>query len=143
MNRKWESGKVSWGEIDRQKPMPLGSSRLESQRDSDSKPRVARDELPWEKWATANNPNGVVARRRQDDATPLGLKTPRTKTQGSSCLATLGWRTQSLWDCNTDEYSSVPRNSFFVWSVRKRLSLSHFLTCPPAVIRAGQPTLRA
>ena len=32
-------------------------------------------------------------------ATPLGLGKfiPRV-TQGSSCLATLGWRTQSLWD---------------------------------------------
>ena len=30
---------------------------------------------------------------------PLGLKIARTLTQGSSRLATLGWRTQSLWDC--------------------------------------------
>jgi hypothetical protein len=32
-------------------------------------------------------------------ATPLGLKTLGTSTQGSSFLATLSWRAQSLWDC--------------------------------------------
>src|SRR5207248_10521242 len=35
------------------------------------------------------------------DATPLGLERPQAATQGSSCLATLGWQTQSLWDCRT------------------------------------------
>ena len=32
------------------------------------------------------------------DTTPLGLGTVLRFSQGSSCLATLGWRTQSLWD---------------------------------------------
>ena len=32
-------------------------------------------------------------------ATPLGLMNQPTVSQGSSCLATLGWRTQSLRDC--------------------------------------------
>ena len=32
-------------------------------------------------------------------AQSLGLKIARPLTQGSSRLATLGWRTQSLWDC--------------------------------------------
>ena len=81
--------------------MPFGNPRLESQRDSDSKPRVARHELPWETWAKSNNPNGVAARRWKGDTTPLGLKTPRALTPGSSCLTTLGWKTQSLWDCRT------------------------------------------
>ena len=36
------------------------------------------------------NPNGVVARRSKHDTTPLGLKTVRLETQGSSFLATLG-----------------------------------------------------
>jgi len=37
-----------------------------------------------------------------DDTTPLGLRPILSLTQGSSCLATLGWRTQSLWDwCQT------------------------------------------
>src|SRR6266550_1260561 len=79
--------------------MRFGNSRVESQRDSGSKPRVARNELPWERWAKAHNPNGVVAGPRNPDTTPLGLKTALATTQGSSFLATLGWKTQSLWDC--------------------------------------------
>ena len=31
-------------------------------------------------------------------ATPLGLGNFSSPTQGSSCLATLGWRMQSPWD---------------------------------------------
>ena len=76
--------------------MPFGNSNAESQRDSGSKPRVARHELPWETGAEVNNPNGVAARLRKGDATPLGLNTDWAATQGSSFLATLGWRTQSL-----------------------------------------------
>ena len=79
--------------------MTLGNSNDESQRDSGLKPRVARNELPWERWSQANNPNGVAARREKRGATPLGLKTFTATTQGSSFLATLGWVTQSLWDC--------------------------------------------
>jgi hypothetical protein len=78
----------------------------ESQRDSGSKPRVARNEPPWESWAKANNPNGVEARLRGSDATPLGLKRTPTTTQGSSFLATLGWKTQSLWDCRNAVFQS-------------------------------------
>jgi len=48
--------------------------KFESQRDSSSKPRVARNELPWAPSLMDFNPNGVVA----DDS------------QGSSFLATLG-----------------------------------------------------
>ena len=80
---------------------PFGRSVTESQRDSGSKPRVARDEPPWETGPEANNPNGVAAQPGKRDATPLGLGIYRAATQGSSCLATLGWRTQSLWDCRT------------------------------------------
>ena len=42
--------------------MRFGNSRTESQRDSGLKPRVARNELPWDIAARPNNPNGVVAR---------------------------------------------------------------------------------
>src|SRR5678815_308347 len=35
---------------------------LESQRDSATKPRVARNELPWARGAPNNNPNGVATR---------------------------------------------------------------------------------
>jgi len=80
--------------------MPFGNSEAESQRDSGAKPKVARNELPWGKGTKATNPNGVEAPRRYPAATPLGLKSVRLPTQGSSFLATLGWWTQSLWDCS-------------------------------------------
>ena len=54
--------------------MAFGVSTLESQWDSGSKPRVARNELPWEKAPESDNPNGVVAWRRKRATTPLGLK---------------------------------------------------------------------
>jgi hypothetical protein len=80
--------------------MPFGNSHAESQRDSGSKLRVARNEPPWENTPQTDNPNGVAARHRQHDTTPLGLKIFARPTQGSSFLATLGWQTQSRWDCH-------------------------------------------
>jgi hypothetical protein len=50
-------------------------------------------------------PTGVVARWPRGGIT-LGLQIARTLTQGSSRLATLGWRTQSLWDCRFE--SALP-----------------------------------
>ena len=79
--------------------MPFGNSNAESQRDSGSKPRVARNELPWESVPNDNNPNGVAAPQVYRGATPLGLRTFPDLPQGSSFLATLGWRPQSRWDC--------------------------------------------
>ena len=79
--------------------MPFGNSNEESQRDSGLQPRVARNELPWETGPTLDNPNGVASRRRTCGATPLGLKNVPVPTQGSSFLATLGWRTQPRWGC--------------------------------------------
>ena len=44
----------------------------------------------WDAW----NGSGRGERRN-----PVGVdEILRARTQGSSCLATLGWRTQSLWD---------------------------------------------
>ena len=60
--------------------MPFGNSR-ESQRGSAPKPRVASRELPWEKRVVLANPNGVVARWRRGDTTPLRIA--RTLTQGN------------------------------------------------------------
>src|SRR5436190_2485747 len=83
--------------------------RDESQRDSDPKPKVARNELPWEAWAKTDNPNRVAARWW------------KSQTQGSSCLATLGWKSQSLWDCRTAVDSSLPPVASFAWNFRKAL----------------------
>ncbi len=40
---------------------PFGHTNPESQRDSGSKPKVARHELPWENAPGTDNPNGVAA----------------------------------------------------------------------------------
>jgi len=39
----------------------FGDFRAESQRDSGRKPRVARNEIPWDVGASPNNPNRVAA----------------------------------------------------------------------------------
>src|SRR5207253_10099747 len=94
--------------------------RDESRRDSGSKLRVARHELPWETGSQVNNPNGVAARRRKGDTTPLALEPLRAGTRGKTeqqtqcfasrtarCLATLGWKTQSLWDCRSGRFPVI------------------------------------
>ena len=87
-------------------------SNRESQRDSGLQPRVARHELPWECGQEIHNPNGVAARRTHGAATPLGLEKVLLPTQGSSCLATLGWRTQPRWGWPTSGgVGSMPRPS--------------------------------
>ena len=72
----------------------------ESQRDSGLKPRVASSELPWDKGAQqASNPNGVAASGEDWRPQPRGgWRLLVQFTQGSSLLATLGWRAQSLRD---------------------------------------------
>ena len=88
----------------------------ESQRDSGAKPRVARNELPWVPRHEGSNPNGVVAnlKRPQDQngiaTTALRLMISSAMTQGSSFLATLGWRTQSLWDWASRFHVSFTEN---------------------------------
>jgi hypothetical protein len=103
--------------------MPFGNCGDESQRDSGSKPKVARNELPWGTGRKTNNPNGVAAERLKPDATPLGLKTIGPGTQGSSLLATLGCKTQSLWDCRTVGVADVPSEFPFDRNSRKGLAL--------------------
>jgi hypothetical protein len=73
----------------------------ESQRDSGSKPKVARHALPWVAGTRMfSNPNGVVAIRRAHPPQPRwGKRNFDRRTQGSAGCATLGWRTQSRWDC--------------------------------------------
>ena len=75
--------------------MPCGIIR-ESQRDSAPKPRIASRELPGEKR--------------------VGLKIARTPTQGSLAdSATLGWRTQSLWDGRTTGLSGPQTGGDHAW----------------------------
>jgi hypothetical protein len=71
---------------------------LQSQRDCVCQPRVARNELPWVAARSVSNPNGVVSRFHGRAATPLGLLALAAMSQGSSSLATLGFRLESLWD---------------------------------------------
>src|SRR6266496_1526901 len=103
-------------------PMPFGNSEAESQKDSSAKPRVAKNELPWEKCVEATNPNGVAVLRRKPAATPSGLKSMRQATQGSSFLATLGWRTQSRWDSRTAGFPAL-RLMLLLRNSRKALGL--------------------
>src|SRR5439155_23442928 len=73
---------------------------LESQRDSASKPRVARHELPWGKTCCLNaQPQRGCASFFHFWPQPRwGCHVGWPFTQGSSCLATLGFGTKSLWD---------------------------------------------
>ena len=88
--------------------MSFRNSKAESQRDSILQPRVASNELPWAVAQNDFNLNGVVSRFLVRAATPLGLLTRVQLSQGSSCLATLGWRMQSLWDCKNADLSGIP-----------------------------------
>ena len=87
----------------RPKGFPLPTSPpvvSQSQRDSVSKPRIGSSELPWVNWTRRRQPQrGCGLQSSLEAATPLGLDAFWTPfSQGSSLLATLGWRTQSLWD---------------------------------------------
>ena len=56
-------------------------------------------------------------------ALSLGLKIARALTQGSLAdSATLGWRTQSLWDCRTTGLSVVPYGNGRAGNIRKALA---------------------
>src|SRR6266576_591048 len=126
----------------------LREFRDESQRDSGTKPRVARNELPRETWPKANNPNGVAARRPKPDATPLGLEPTGRLTQGRTtfcCICNkslysrsgrfLGssflaiprlrdWRTQSLWDCSIACFFAGSLDISLARNFRKSLRLT-------------------
>src|SRR5688500_2091474 len=101
---------------------PFGDSRFHfavgtgaqslSQRDCIMQPRVARHELPWEREIKCGYPERVGSKTNADgpfpivedplrtalDATPSELESFPRRTQGSSFLATLGYRMQSLRD---------------------------------------------
>ncbi len=56
------------------------------------------NELPWVIANPIFNPNGVVSRFLRRAATPLGLCACGASSQGSSGLATLGFKPESRWD---------------------------------------------
>jgi len=56
---------------------------------------------------TLNLTNGMCG----TDATLTGLQGSAVATQGSSFLATLGWKTQSRWDCRTGSVNSIREHS--------------------------------
>ena len=75
---------------------------FQSQRDCVPKPTVASNELPWGKGYKTKPQRGFgFGERAPRVATPLGLLFCASFTQGSSFLASLGFRTQSLWDWQT------------------------------------------
>ena len=76
----------------------ISLSNLQSQRDCVLQPRVASSELPWVSVRAILNPNGVVPAPCHRATTPLGLAATTRFSQGSSCLATLGFGAESLWD---------------------------------------------
>ena len=81
----------------------VGESRrvLQSQRDCGAQPRVGRNDLPWVTAGKVFNPNGVVPRPHRA-ATPLGLGAYDLLSQGSSFLATLGFKPESRWDSSLE-----------------------------------------
>jgi outer membrane lipoprotein-sorting protein len=124
-------------------PKSSTNSGPESQRDSGSKPGVARNELPRVGCASVLNPNGVVSRWGRHVATPLGLLVSHTFSQGSSFLATLGWRTQSRWDCSSAALIAGSSAIVLPQNFQKSLRFGRFflglllLTFTVALSRAG------
>ena len=76
----------------------LSAAVYKSQRDSVPKPRVARNELPWVIAPPASSTArrlwpSVFVRRVGICHNPVGVDEDLIPfTQGSSCVATLGWR---------------------------------------------------
>jgi hypothetical protein len=86
-------------------PIPKATCRRE--------PSLSRDEI--ESRSARTIPKGLrppaqgceeratLGNHRENFATPLGLCVSRTVTQGSSCLATLGFGSESRWDSQTGQ----------------------------------------
>src|SRR5471032_3142616 len=76
----------------------------QAQRDCGLQPRVARNELPWEIIGGISQPQRGCGECRARQTNGNGRNRVavgnflRTMTQGSSCLATLGFGPESRWD---------------------------------------------
>jgi len=92
---------------------PAPYTYLQSQRDCVLQPRVARHELPWVRaQKTSSTPTGLCRSPRLDPTHavfPVAFFGSMAQllrswcelagvSQGSSCLATLGFEAESLWD---------------------------------------------
>ena len=97
--RKIKTNSKSDGTLD--KP-----AAFQSQRDCVIQPRVARHEPHWVFVGMVFSPNGVVSRLSKPATTRLGLLACDAISQGSSCLATLGFVPEPLWD-STYEFPKV------------------------------------
>ena len=100
-------GVLPFPETDSGAPSPLRLAITHISRPQEVNPKGIPSQSPGLRAASypgldakmSLNPNGVVALiPQQTDATPLGLAVSGRFSQGSSRRATLGWRTQSLWD---------------------------------------------
>ena len=137
------------------------ASGWESQRDSAPKPRVARNELPWEPFGAGHNPKGVASRSQHGGHTsqpadcasaastrprighnPVGVEMLRILAPrvARSDLATLGFEAKSLWDLFAE------MSKLQAATVKRRGRSSQSLSAPsPACVEAlavGQAQLR-
>ena len=76
---------------------------IESQRDSIHQPRVARHELPWVMRQKHFQPQRGYINGPPNRRNPFRVvETLNLCSQGSSCLATLGWMTLPRWGNGMD-----------------------------------------
>src|SRR6266568_672727 len=125
-----------------------GAANGESDRASASEPTVARNELTLgyvREWASTpkelchsfeyrhGRTVRVGLRRGEQRRNPVGVgDVLRARTQGSSFLATLGWRTQSLWDwrnlyAHFEERLGNGAHSYYNSLIRRIVSYAHAL----------------
>ena len=84
----------------------------ESQRDSVPKPTVAESaRLPWDTCRQSSQPRrGCVSPRATNRRNPVGVEGILTPvSQGSSCLATLGFEPESRWDSATNTNAEMDK----------------------------------
>src|SRR2546427_151766 len=84
----------------------LDISERQSQRDSDPKPRVARNELPWDLPSQRHNPNGVAASIPNVPFIPFHL-------------VQVVWKSRPNTHATTGETSALEKRDGGLWSRRR------------------------
>src|SRR2546422_2233528 len=124
------------------RPSPLGltithnfaTDFTQSRRDCALQPRVASNEQPWDHESNAAQPQrGCVGQPRLKPQPRRGCRLSDHVSQGSSCLATLGFGPESLWDSRSvpskmwvmlsglrHKYDDVRVKGFFAQTRRER-----------------------